>query len=87
VSSPNPVLVAAAPALINTIEALQTFVANMGTDPTQYAVKFPGALQVLIGSVELQLPVLAGSEIGALQSAANTKFAAWIAQLKALTPA
>jgi hypothetical protein len=85
-STPNPVLVAAAPALINTIEALQTFVANMGTDPTQYAVKFPGALQVLLGSVELQLPVLASSEIGALQTAANGKFASWIASLRALTP-
>lgn len=86
-STPNPILVAAAPSLINVIEALQTFNANMGTDPLQWQLKFPGAFQVLLGSVELQLPALANAEAGALQTAVNTKLSSWITNLQALKPA
>lgn len=81
-STPNPFEAAAAPSLIAVLTALQTFNANMGTDPTKWAVNFPGALQVLLGSVELQGPALAQSEASALMSAANTKIASWIASLQ-----
>jgi len=84
-SSPNPILVAAAPSLITALQALQTFIANLGTDPAQVAIKFPGALQVLLGSLEMELPGLAASEVGAVQTAANAKIAAWIASLQAQT--
>ncbi len=83
-STPNPVLQAAAPSLIAALQALQTFVANLGTDPAQVAIKFPGALQVLLGSLEMQLPALADSEFGAAQSVANAKINAWIASLEKL---
>ncbi len=83
-STPNPVLAAAAPSLINVLQAVQTLITNLGTDPAQIAVKWPGALQVFIGTVEMQLPGLAASEIGALQSEANTKIASWITSLKAV---
>lgn len=86
-STPNPVLVAAAPAIVSVLESLKVFVANLGTDPAQVAIKFPGALQVLLGSVELQLPALASAEFGAAQSAADAKIDAWIASLKAHTAA
>ena len=86
-STPNPILVAAAPSLENVLGALQTFLTNLGTDPALIAAKFPGALQVLIGTVELQGPALASSEIASSVSLANTKIEAWIASLKALTPA
>lgn len=82
-STPNPIVVAAVPSLVTVLTALQTFIANLGTDPAQVPVKFPGALQVLLGSVELQLPVLAMAEFGALQADANAKIAAWITSLQA----
>lgn len=83
-STPNPILAAAAPSLVNILQAVEALIANVGTDPAQVAIKFPGALQVFLGTVEMQLPGLAASELGTLQSAANTKLAAWITQLKAL---
>lgn len=81
-STPNPVLVAAAPSLIQVVEALQTFNANMGTDPLKWPALYPGAFQVLLGSVELLLPGLASSEAGALQSVINTKLSGWKTQLQ-----
>lgn len=86
-STPNPVLVAAAPSLVAVLTALQTFIGNLGTDPAQVAVKFPGALQVLLGNVELQIPTLAVAEFSALQADANNKIGAWIKSLQAsVTP-
>lgn len=81
-STPNPIVAAAAPSAIAVLQALQAFLANLGTDPTQVPVKFPGALQVFLGSVELQAPALATSELSALQGVANTKIASWIAALQ-----
>jgi hypothetical protein len=81
-SSPNPFQAAAAPALIAVLQALQAFLVNMGTDPLQLAVKFPGALQVFLGTVEMQLPAVATAELGAVQTAANAKIAALIAELQ-----
>lgn len=81
-TTPNPIVSAAVPSLVSVLQALQTFVANLGTDPAQVAVKFPGALQVLIGNVELQLPALAASEFTTLQADANTKIAGWITSLQ-----
>jgi len=82
-STPNPFEQAAIPSAIAILQALQTFTTNMGADPTQWGVKFPGALQVLLGSVELQGPAVAGAEAAALQAAANSKIASWIAALQA----
>lgn len=84
-STPNPVVQAAGPALIAALEAIQQFVLNLGTDPMQVAVKFPGALQVLLGTIELQVPALATAELGALQTEVNTKIAALIAKIKGQT--
>lgn len=80
----NPIVTAAVPSLVATLQALQTFVTNLGTDPTQVPAKFPGALQVFLGTVELQFPALATSEFGALQSDANAKISQWIASLQAI---
>jgi hypothetical protein len=82
-STPNPIEAAAAPSLIAVLQALQAFITNLGTDPALMAVKFPGALQVFLGTVEMQAPTVVSAEIGALQSAANTKIAAWITSLQA----
>src|ERR1700676_248120 len=82
-STPNPVLTAAKPALIAILQAVEQFIANMGTDPLQLAVKFPGAVQVLLGTVEMQLPVVATAELVAVQTAPNARIAALIASLQA----
>lgn len=80
----NPVLVAAAPALINVLQAIQAFATNIGPDPAQWVLKLPGAFNVLLGDVEMQLPVLAAGEAGALQAVVNTRIGALITQLKAV---
>jgi hypothetical protein len=82
VTTPNPIVTAAVPSLVAVLQAVQTFVSNLGADPTQIALKLPGALQILIGSVELQLPALGTAEFVTLQADANTKIAAWIASLQ-----
>lgn len=74
---------AAIPAAVAVLQAFQTFVANLGTDPLQVAAKFPGALQVFVGSVELQAPTLASTEFATLQSTVNTQVAGWISSLNA----
>jgi hypothetical protein len=84
-STPNPFVAAAAPSLIAILQALQSFLTNLGTDPAQVAVKFPGALQVFLGTVEMQLPAVAGAELGAVQTEANAKITALIAKLQAPT--
>lgn len=88
-STPNPALVAAAPVLLNVIGELQTFFTTVLTgDPSQIAMRFNGASQVLLGSIELQLPGLAAAEISVVQNDINTKLASWKTSLTALaTPA
>ena len=86
-STPNPFVAAAAPSLIAILQALQSFLTNIGTDPAQVAVKFPGALQVFLGTVEMQLPAVATAELGAVQTEAAAKITALIAKLQATPPA
>lgn len=80
-STPNPILAAAAPELIAIIKAIEQFNASMGPDPTQWVVKFPGAQTVLVGTVLLQLPAIATAEGGALQTLLNTTLNGWISKL------
>lgn len=82
--STNPVLKAAVPSLLAVISALNQFFANIGTDPVQIAAKLPGAAKVLLGTIEMQLPGLAASEVGALEAEINTKLAGWATSLAAL---
>jgi hypothetical protein len=84
-STTNPVLTAAAPSLIAILQAAQTLIANLGTDPAQIAAKFPGAVQVFLGTVEMQVPALVQGEIGALQTDVNAKIAGWITSIQKAT--
>jgi len=86
-STPNPALVAAAPAFDATLVALETFVTNLGPDPAKVPVTFPGALTVLLGTLQLQVPVLANAEFGVAQSAALSGISDLRAKLKAATTA
>jgi hypothetical protein len=81
-STPSPFLSAAAPELIIALKALQTFLTNLGTDPTKLALTFPGAAQVLLGTLQLQVPALASAEIGAVQTELNSKISALITKLQ-----
>lgn len=72
----------AAPALIAALQALNQFIDNLGTDPAQVVVKFPGALSVLLGQLEMQLPAVASAELGSLQTSAKARIAALITQLQ-----
>jgi hypothetical protein len=83
-STPNPVVAAAAPELISVIQAIQTFITTMGPDPIKWAVLFPGASLALQGAVLLQLPTLATAEGGALQTTINATLSGWITKLKAM---
>ena len=82
-STPDPFVVAAKPALIAAIDAFLTFNANMGPDPAQWALKYPGAQLVLLGSLGLQAPALLAAEGGAVQGQINTTLLGWKAKLQA----
>lgn len=82
-STPNPLEQAAIPTAIAIIGAMQAFFASLGTDPTQWPLKADGAAKVFLGTVELQLPVLASAEAGAVVTTINTTLAGWTDKLKA----
>jgi hypothetical protein len=82
--SANPVVTAGVPELVAVLKSLQAFITNLGTVPEQVPIKFPGALQVLLGTVEMQFPALASAEFGALQTDVSTKIQGWITKLQAV---
>ncbi len=84
-STPNPALVAAVPSLVAILKAVLQFNGNMGPDPQQWALKFPGASQVLLGTISMQLPAIAIAEAGVVQNDINAKVNAYITSLEALT--
>ena len=85
-STPNPLLPleqAAIPSAVALLQAVQAFIGNMGTDPAQWTLKFPGALVTLQGAVMLQAPLLANAEGAAITSQANAVVGGWITKLQA----
>jgi hypothetical protein len=82
-STPNPLLTAAAPELIAVIKALQAFNAAMGPDPTKWALNYPGAQLILTGTVLNQLPLLATAEGGVAVTQLDSIYAGWITKLSA----
>jgi hypothetical protein len=83
VSTPYPIVTAATPELIAVLQAILTFNANIGPDPSKWPLTVPGALTVLLGTVQLQVPALATAEAGAIQAEVNAKVQAWISSLQA----
>jgi hypothetical protein len=81
-STPNPLVTAATPELIALIQALMQFETNIGPDPLKWVATVPGALTILLGTVQLQLPALGISEITALQADINARLAAILAKLQ-----
>ena len=84
-SNPNPVLVAAAPAIKNALLAVNQFAVDIGPNPAQWALLVPGALQKLLGTLEMQIPLVATGEAGALQAMVQQKVNELIAKLAAAT--
>jgi hypothetical protein len=82
-SSTNPVLKAAAPALIAALQAFQQFETDMGP-ATEWVQNYPGAKLKLLGELALQLPQLEIGEGTALETIINTTTSGWITKLKAL---
>lgn len=62
---------AAIPTAIACLEAFQQFEADMGPDPAQWALNYPGAKLKFLGTLGLQVPILAKAEGGALMSSTN----------------
>lgn len=92
-STPNPTakepsaaLVAAAPALLQIVNALQTFRTNIGTNPLTAAANLPGAEAVLLGQIQLAFPELATAEFGVLSADAGAQLTSWGSALQALIP-
>jgi hypothetical protein len=89
-STPNPVLVAAAPTLIQAVQLLQTAINTILTgDPAQIPLRAGPAVGILVNQLELLLPGLATSEVGVVQTDINTKLGGLITKLQGLggTPA
>ena len=82
-SSTNPVLKAAAPALIAAIQAFQQFETDMGP-ATSWMQNYPGAKLKLLGALALQVPQLEIAEGSALENLVNTTGNGWIQKLQAL---
>jgi len=86
-STPAPaiqtqIVSAAAPSLIAVLQAIIQFEVNIGPDPLQWPVKVKGAFDVLLGTIELQIPGLVAAEAGAIEADVNSRLNAWIAKLK-----
>jgi hypothetical protein len=84
-STPNPILKAAAPTLIAAIGDLQTLISTIVTgDPAMIVARMDGAVDIFIGQLKLLLPGLATAELAAVGSDANTKLGAIATKLAAL---
>lgn len=84
-STPNPVLVAAAPSLITALKAFQQFEIDMGPDPLKWVTNYPGAKLKQLGTLALLLPEIATAEGAVLQNFIQATTSDWIAKLQALT--
>ena len=86
-STSNPVLVAAAPTLIQAVQLLQTAINTILTgDPTQIPLRAGPAVGILVNQLELLLPGLATSEVGVVQTDINSKLGGLITKLQGLAP-
>ena len=81
-STPNPIVAAAAPEAVAVLQAIKAFIVSMGPDPAKWVVNYPGAQVVLLGTVMQQLPALAQAEGAAVGELVTTKLDAWITSLQ-----
>jgi hypothetical protein len=84
-STPNPVLKAAAPTLITALQEFQVMINTILTgDPLTAPARVVPAAEILVGQLQLLLPGLAASEVGVANTAIDVKIGTLITQLQAL---
>lgn len=83
-STPNPFEAAAIPFAVYVVTSLQTLVNSLDPNPIIAAQQLPGALQVLVGQVEMKFPSLAVSEFGALKTGVSSQLGNILTKLNAL---
>lgn len=86
-STPNPVLVAAAPTLIQAVQLVQAAANTVLTgDPLQIGLRAGPAFAILVSQLELLLPGLATAEVGTVNTDVQARLSALVAKLQALAP-
>lgn len=84
-STPNPVLKAAAPILIQAIQDLKSALNTILTgDPAQIGLRAGPAAAILVAQLQLLLPGILVAEVGVVQTDVNTKLDGVVTQLAAL---
>lgn len=84
-STPDPILKAAAPILIKAVKDLQAAINTILTgDPLQIPMRAGPAAAILVGQLQLLLPGLVVAETGVVQADVNTKIDGLVSQLQAL---
>ena len=86
-STPNPFETAALPFAVFVVTSLQSLVLSLDANPAIAAGQLPGALQVLLGQIEMKFPSLAAAEFGAAKGAINTQLAGVLTKLNSLQTA
>lgn len=89
-SNPSPEELAAIPTARAAIAAIKAFNANMGSDPLQWAAKYPGSQLILIGTMQNLLPGLAVAEGAAVIGTLNAQLDSWdtaLSKIQASAPA
>ena len=87
-STPNPVLVAAAPVLIAALTDVKQAITTILTgDPAQIGLRVAPAVAILDGQLTLLFPELMTAEEAVAASDATSGIASLIAKLQALVPA
>lgn len=84
-STPNPLLKAAAPTLITALQEFKVAINTILTgDPAQIGLRAGPAAAILVGQLQLLVPGLLVAETGVVQADVNTKIDGLVSQLQAL---
>jgi hypothetical protein len=87
-STPNPILVAAAPVLVQALTDLKACITTILTgDPAQIGLRVGPAVAILDGQLVLLLPELASAEEPVAAAAATSGIESLITKLNAITAA
>jgi Transglycosylase SLT domain len=86
-SAPNPFEQAALPFAKSIVTSLQSLVNGLSSDPVTAAQQLPGALQILLGQIQMQFPSLGTAEFGAAKTVVSTQLGGVITKIDSLMTA
>lgn len=86
-STPNPFETAALPFAVYVVTNLQLLINNLDPNPIIAAGQLPGALQILVGQIEMKFPSLAAAEFGAAKGAVSSQLSGILTKLSSLQAA